>query len=76
MVSAHANVPKGGAEGVLFAMGGDDGGFSFYMQNGKIIYGYNYVSDQIFRVESTGRMPEGDHIFGFEFTPTVKPDIA
>ena len=26
-VSVHANVPKGGAEGVLLSMGGNDGGF-------------------------------------------------
>jgi arylsulfatase A-like enzyme len=76
-VSVHANVPKGGAEGVLFAMGSDEGGFSFYVQNGKLIYGYNYVSDQIFKVASNGGgIPAGDHIFSFEFTPTGKPDIA
>ena len=76
-VSVHANVPKGGAEGVLYAMGSDEGGFSFYVQNEKLIYGYNYVSDRIFKVQSdTGGIPEGDHIFSFEFTPTGKPDIA
>jgi arylsulfatase len=76
-VSVHANVPKGGAEGVLYAMGSDEGGFSFYMQNGKLVYGYNYVADQVFKVESKDRtIPEGDHIFSFEFTPTGKPDIA
>src|SRR5262249_44837948 len=30
-VSVHANVPRGGAEGVLYSMGGVDGGFSFYV---------------------------------------------
>ena len=75
-VSVHANVPKGGAEGVLYAMGSDEGGFSFYMKNGKLIYGYNYVADQTFKVQSNGGgVPEGDHIFSFEFTPTGKPDI-
>jgi arylsulfatase A-like enzyme len=76
-VSVHANVPKGGAEGVLFATGNGEGGFAFYVQNGKLIYGYNYVSDQIFKVGSeSSSIPEGDHIFSFEFTPTGKPDIA
>ena len=51
-VSVHANVPKGGAEGVLFSMGGNDGGFSFYVQDGKLTYGYNYVADQRFKVQS------------------------
>jgi arylsulfatase len=57
-------------------MGGNDGGFSFYVQGGKLTYGYNYVADQRFKVESDGPLPEGDHIFSFEFTPTGKADIA
>ena len=75
-VSVHANVPKGGAEGVLYAMGTDEGGFSFYIKDKKLTYGYNYVADQIFKIQSNGGgVPEGDHIFSFEFTPTGKPDI-
>jgi arylsulfatase A-like enzyme len=75
-VSVHASVPKGGAEGVLYAMGSAEGGFALYVQHGRLIYGYNYVSDQIFKVESNrDQIPEGDHIFSFEFTPTGKPDI-
>jgi arylsulfatase len=76
-VSVHVHVPKGGAEGVLFTMGGNDGGFVFYVKGKKLTYGYNYVADQRFKVQSNGGgMPEGDHIFSFEFTPTGKPDIA
>ena len=75
-VSVHASVPKGGAEGVLFSMGGNDGGFAFYIKDGKLTYGYNYVADQRFKVQSNGGgVPEGDHVFTFEFTPTGKPDI-
>jgi hypothetical protein len=76
-VSVHANVPKGGAEGALFTMGGNDGGFVFYIKDGRLTYGYNYVADQRFKVESKDKaIPEGDHVFSFEFTPTGKPDIA
>jgi arylsulfatase len=75
-VSVHANVPKGGAEGVLLSMGGNDGGFSFYVQDGRLTYGYNYVADQRFKIQSKDGIPEGDHIFSFEFTPTGKPDVA
>ncbi len=46
-------------------------------KDGKLTYGYNYVADQRFKVQSNdGGIPEGDHIFSFEFTPTGKPDIA
>ena len=75
-VSVHANVPKGGAEGALMSMGGCDGGFSFYVKDGKLTYGYNYVADQRFKVIADSPIPEGDHVFSFEFTPTGKPDVA
>lgn len=75
-VSVHATIPKGGAEGALYCMGGNDGGFVFYIQGGKLTYGYNYVAEQRFKVQSTDNVPEGDHIFSFEFTPTGKPDFA
>jgi arylsulfatase len=76
-VSVHANVPKGGSEGVLLCMGGNDGGFVFYIKDGKLTYGYNYVADKRFKVEAkSAGIPEGDHVFTFEFTPTGKPDIA
>jgi arylsulfatase len=75
-VSVHANVPKGGADGALFSMGGVDGGFVFYVQGGKLIYGYNYVADQRFKVQSDQAIPEGDHIFSFEFKPTGAADIG
>jgi len=74
-ISVHANVPKGGAEGVLLSMGSVDGGFVFYVQKSKLTYGYNYVADQCFKVQSETAIPEGDHIFSFEFTPTGKADI-
>ena len=61
---------------MLFSMGGNDGGFSFYVEDGRLTYGYNYVADQRFKVVSSDKIPEGDHIFSFEFTPTGKPDIA
>lgn len=75
-VSVHANVPKGGAEGALFTMGGNDGGFVFFMKDGRLSYGYNYVADQRFKIVSDDKVPEGDHIFSFEFTPTGKADLA
>jgi len=75
-ISVHATVPKGGAEGVLFCMGGNDGGFVFYVKDGKLTYGYNYVADQRFRVEAAkAGVPEGDHVFTLEFAPTGKADV-
>jgi len=75
-VSVDATVPTEGAEGVLFSMGGNDGGFSFYVQNSKLTYGYNYVADSYFKVESNQPLPSGRHIFSFEFAPTGPADLA
>jgi hypothetical protein len=56
-------------------MGGNDGGFVFYIKDGKLTYGYNYVADQRFKVEAgKAGIPEGDHVFTFQFTPTGKAD--
>jgi arylsulfatase len=56
-------------------MGGNDGGFVFYLKGNKLTYGYNYVADQRFRVESKElEIAAGDHIFSFEFTPTGKAE--
>lgn len=69
-------VAEDSAEGVLFSMGGNDGGFSFYVQNGKLTYGYNYVADSYFKVESSQPLSGGRHIFSFQFTPTGPADMA
>jgi len=75
-ISIHASVPAGGAEGALFSMGGVDGGFVIYVKDGRLTYGYNYVAAQRFKVASDGAIPEGEHVFSVEFTPTGKPDVA
>lgn len=75
-VSVDATLPVADVEGVLFSMGGNDGGFSFYVQNSKLTYGYNYVADSYFKVESNQPLPSGRHIFSFQFEPTGPADIA
>jgi len=75
-ITADVEIPKGGAEGVLFSAGDVQGGFSFYVQNGKLQYVYNYVGSNFYHVESTVDVPEGRHKLRLEFEPTGKPDIA
>ena len=73
---ADVDVPAGGAEGVLLSAGGVDGGFSFYVKDGKLQFDYNYLTLQQFHVESKSAVPEGRHKLRYEFEPTGKPDIA
>jgi hypothetical protein len=74
-ITVDAEIPKGGAEGVLYSMGGNDGGLSFYIKDGKLRYTYNYVAAEYFEVESKEKVPEGRHKFRFEFEVTGKPDV-
>jgi arylsulfatase len=69
-VHARVVIPEGGAEGVLVSQGGIDGGFSFFVKDGKLTYVYNYVADRRFRIVSDTAVPEGEHILSFEFEPT------
>ena len=75
-ISFQLEVPEAGADGVLFSMGGNDGGFSFSVQNGLLTYGYNYVAEQLFHVRSGGPIPSGHPIVTAEFTPTGPAAIA
>jgi arylsulfatase len=75
-ITADVEIPKGGAEGVLLSAGEVQGGYSFYVQDGKLHYVYNYVSRNFYHVESTVPVPEGRHELRFEFEVTGKPDIA
>jgi hypothetical protein len=75
-ISVELEVPAAGAEGVLFSMGGNDGGFAFYVQNGLLTYGYNDVAEQFFHVRARGPIPPGHHIVSAEFSPTGPADLA
>ena len=75
-ITADVEIPDGGAEGVLLSMGGVDGGYTFFVKDGKLHYAYNYVAAEYFRVSSDGAVPTGKAALRFEFEPTGPPDIA
>jgi arylsulfatase A-like enzyme len=69
-ITALVDIPEDGAEGVLVSQGGVDGGFTFFVQDGRMRYTYNYVADQRFHVVSDTDVPAGRHALSFEFEPT------
>jgi arylsulfatase len=75
-ITVEVDIPDQGAEGVLLSHGGNDGGFSFYMQAGKLHYAYNYVADTHYHFESTESVPSGRHTLRYEFEVSGKPDLA
>jgi arylsulfatase len=62
-------VPKGGADGVLFADGGDYGGFTLYVKDGLLQYDANSFGQITGHVASKTRLPSGELRVAFEFTP-------
>jgi arylsulfatase A-like enzyme len=75
-ITADAEIPDGGAEGVLICQGSNGGGWTFYVQDGRLHYAHNYVSREIYRVAGPDPLPAGRHQLRFEFEPTGKPDFA
>ena len=52
-IEADVEIPDGGAEGVLVAQGGDAGGYTFFVEGGRLRFVYNYVGREQFELEST-----------------------
>ncbi|MEV0950478.1 arylsulfatase [Promicromonospora sp. NPDC050249] len=74
-VEADVDIPAGGANGVIVAQGGDAGGVSFFLDDGRMRYVYNYVGREQFDVSSSDPVPEGRHVLRYEFEPTGEPDF-
>jgi len=66
-ITADVEIPEEGAEGVLLSVGGVDGGYSFYVKDGKLCYVHNYVGKEITIVRSKENVPAGRHELRFEF---------
>jgi arylsulfatase len=75
-ITVEAEIPKGGAEGVLICQGSNIGGYALFLQDGKLCYVHNYVGAEELRVTSKTRVPAGRVSLRYEFEPTGKPDIA
>ncbi|HEX6854901.1 MAG TPA: arylsulfatase [Streptosporangiaceae bacterium] len=74
-ITADADIPAGGAEGVLICQGSSSGGWSFYVKDGRLCYAHNYLSRATYQVRSSGTLPAGRHLLRFEFEPAGAPDI-
>lgn len=65
-VTAKVTIPDEGAEGVLLALGGETGGYSFYIKNNKLRYTHNYLGKH-YNVVSEVDVPTGDVKLRFKF---------
>ncbi len=75
-VVAHAEIPEGGAEGVLISQGGRFAGWTLFVQDGRLIYEHNYVGLERYQVISEISVPAGKVTLGMEFAITGQFEIA
>ena len=59
-ITAYAEIPTGGAEGVLLAAGGIYNGYALYVKDNKLVYYYNAYNEDRFKIEATEPLPAGD----------------
>jgi arylsulfatase A-like enzyme len=74
-IEADVELPNGDAAGVIVAQGGDAGGYSLYVDGGRVRYVYNYAGRDRFVLESPEALPVGRHTLRYEFEPTGEPDL-
>jgi hypothetical protein len=74
-IEADVEIANGDAAGVLVAQGGDAGGYTLFVEEGRLRYVYNYVGRDRFELVSQDVVPDGRHALRFEFEPTGAPDF-
>ncbi len=58
-IAAYAEIPEGGANGVLVAAGGLYGGYAFYVAGDRLAYEYNAYNEDRFQIKSDRPLPNG-----------------
>lgn len=66
-ISADLDLPKDGAEGVIVAEADAMGGFSLYIQDGKLHYTYGLVGIRLDTLSSSEQVPSGKVTVRYEF---------
>ncbi|MCB2050156.1 MAG: arylsulfatase [Novosphingobium sp.] len=60
-ISIDLTVPSENADGVILAQGGRYGGYSLYLDKGRLAYHYNAIGKHQYTVTSDKVIPPGDH---------------
>lgn len=66
-ITAAINMPSKGGEGVILAEGGMSAGFAIYVQDGKLVYHYNWFDRERTNVTSNVGVPPGKSTIVVEF---------
>jgi len=77
-ITVYAEIPAGGAQGVMASSGTEFGGWTFFIKGGKLYYVHNYLNMQEFPVSSNVSVTPGKHQFKVHYTmkqKSLKPDF-
>jgi arylsulfatase len=66
-ITAEADIPQGGGEGMIVTLGGRFGGYGFYLLKGKPVFLYNFLDLERFRWEGQQALAPGKHTIVFDF---------
>jgi hypothetical protein len=66
-ITAEAEMPADGGDGMIFTQGGITAGWGFYLQKGRLVGVHNYIGLERYRVVSTEKMPTGKATLTFDF---------
>ena len=69
-ITAEAEIPEGGAEGVIVSDGGVDGGFTLCVKDGRLYYVSNFLAREYSVITSSVPVPAGKVEMRVEFTKT------
>lgn len=61
-IVADVEIPKGGGDGVIVCCGGEAGGYSVFMKDGKLYWEHNWFTESRYRVASDTVVPAGKHL--------------
>ena len=76
-ITAFVEMPQDGAEGVLACSGGEFGGWTLFLKDGRLHYAHNYLKIKEYAAASSKPVGSGKHELSVHFTPTgkfLKPD--
>lgn len=68
-VTASVTIAEGGAEGVIFAIGGEAAGWSLFLWEGKPRFHYNYFGMRRHDAVGPGVVTPGDHTITLTIAP-------
>jgi arylsulfatase A-like enzyme len=66
-ITAEAEIPADGADGMIFTQGGITAGWGFYLQKGKLVGIHNYIGLERYRFVSAENVPTGKVTLTFDF---------